>query len=308
LSTAVKNTGTFSEICPELEAFLYHIKMERGLSDNTELSYRRDLTRFINFLNKRDKVVPSAVLDDAREYIADIRKQGLKDASIARHISSLRSFYNYLALESILPTNPMILLRTPRRFRPLPHSLTAADVKRLIESSDVNTPLGIRDRALWETMYGSGLRVSEAIGLEFGDLDLDEGWILVRGKGQKERWVPLSRQAREWTLHYLNEIRPLLAGVSSTIRNIFLNARGKSLTRQGVWHLLKQYAARISPPITISPHGLRHSCATHLLEGGADLRTVQEFLGHSDITTTQIYTDVDRHYLKEVHRSFHPRG
>lgn len=294
--------------CPELDAFLYHIRMERGLADNTGLSYRRDLTKFIEFLTARDKDATSAVLEDARDYIADIRRQGLKDASIARHISSLRSFYNYLALESILPANPMILLRTPRRFRPLPHSLTADDVKRLIESTDVSTLLGIRDRALWETMYGSGLRVSEAIDLEFGDLDMKEGWVLIRGKGQKERWVPLSRPAREWTKKYLKEVRPLLGKTRTNTRKIFLNARGKPFTRQGVWHLLKQYAARVSPPINISPHGLRHSCATHLLEGGADLRTVQEFLGHSDISTTQIYTDVDRNYLKEVHRSFHPRG
>ncbi|TKJ41767.1 site-specific tyrosine recombinase XerD [candidate division LCP-89 bacterium B3_LCP] len=305
---AVDTEQVDAPVCAELEAFLHHIQMERGLSDNTLLSYSRDLTRFIEFLDQRGIDVLSAALSDAQGYIAKIREQGLKDASIARHISSLRSFYNFLTLESILTANPMILLRTPRRYRPLPHTLSADDVKRLIESTDVTTPLGIRDRALWETMYGSGLRVSEAVAVEFGDMDSNEGWLLVRGKGQKERWVPMSRQSRQWTDRYLREVRPLLGKDASKSRRLFLNARGREFTRQGVWHLLKQYAVRLSPPLDISPHGLRHSCATHLLEGGADLRTVQEFLGHADISTTQIYTDVDRSYLKEVHRTFHPRG
>lgn len=295
-------------ICPELEAFLDHIRLERGLSANTATGYRQDIAKFVQFLRHQDKSVTSANLDDGRQYIAEIRQTGLKDASVARHISSLRSFYNYLALAAIVETNPMALLRTPRNLRPLPHSLSVEDVERLIESADVTTPLGVRDRALWETMYGSGLRVSEVVNLEFGDLDGENGWLLVRGKGSKERWVPLSQQAGQWLERYIKEVRPRLVGRQLAGRKIFLNAKGKPLTRQGVWHLLKHYAARLSPPLRISPHGLRHSCATHLLEGGADLRTVQEFLGHADISTTQIYTHVDRSYLKEVHRSFHPRG
>lgn len=293
---------------PELEAFLDHVRLERGLSDNTAKAYRRDAVEFIAFLRRRDREIIAARLDDGQQYIAEIRRRGLRDSSVARHVSSLRSFYNFLNMAAIVEINPMTLLRTPRAIRPLPHSLSVADVTRLIESANVRTPLGIRDRALWETMYGSALRVSEAVDLEFGDLDIENGWLLVHGKGSKERWVPLSRPTQDWLNRYLSDVRPLLAGNHSQNRKVFLNAKGGPLTRQGVWHLLKQYAARLSPSIQISPHGLRHSCATHLLEGGADLRTVQEFLGHADITTTQIYTQVDRSYLKEVHRSFHPRG
>ncbi len=294
--------------CPELASFLDHIRLERGLSANTSLGYRRDLSGFMEFLRKKGKEVFTADIEDGQKYIAVMRAKGLKDSSIARHISSLKSFYNYLTLASIIDVSPMALLRTPRSMRPLPHSLSVEDVTRLIESADTEKPLGIRDRALWETLYGSALRVSEDVDLEFGDIDGENGWLLIRGKGSKERWVPLNRPAQEWLEKYTEEVRPILTGRGKQTHKVFLNARGKALTRQGIWHLLKQYAIRLSPPIKISPHGLRHSCATHLLEGGADLRSVQELLGHSDISTTQIYTQVDRSYLKEVHRSFHPRG
>jgi integrase/recombinase XerD len=293
---------------PELEAFLDHIRLERGLSHNTSISYERDLTEYLQFVKDLGKNVLTAELEEAQRYVAELRRRGLKNSSIARHTSSLRCFYAYLQVAGILEVNPMALLKTPRNIRPLPHSLSVEDVNRLIESPDLDTPLGIRDRTLWEIMYGSGLRVSEAVDLEFGDMDEANGWLLIRGKGSKERWVPLSRPAQKWLDNYLKNTRPILADSKDACRNIFLNARGKQLTRQGVWHLLKQYAARLSPPVNISPHGLRHSCATHLLEGGADLRTVQEFLGHTDISTTQIYTHVDRDYLKEVHKTFHPRG
>ncbi len=295
-------------ISPELDAFLDHIRLERGLAANTEMSYRRDLAKFIRNLNQEHRDVTQVDIEDARHFIADLQARGLKNSSIARHVSSLRSFYNFLHNAGIIKKNPLALLQTPRTVRPLPHSLSVEDVTRLIESPDTNTPLGIRDRAMWEVMYGSGLRVSEAVALEFGDVDRDENWLLIRGKGSKERWVPLSKPAKRWLDRYLREVRPLLVRQPSSTRAIFVNARGKPLTRQGIWHLLKRYSSRLSPPIDISPHGLRHSCATHLLEGGADLRTVQEFLGHTDISTTQIYTHVDRHYLQEVHRTFHPRG
>jgi integrase/recombinase XerD len=219
-----------------------------------------------------------------------------------------------LTICALVDVNPMTLLTSPKTVRPLPHVLSAQEVGRLIEAPDLNDLLGLRDRALWETMYSSGLRVSEAVGLEFGDLDLENGWLLVRGKGSKERWAPLGQAAQKWLEKYVRDCRPLLApppadgSGSGQTRCIFVNSRGKSFTRQGVWHLLKRYAARLSPPLDVHPHTLRHSCATHLLEGGADLRTVQEFLGHADISTTQIYTHVDRQYLREIHRTFHPRG
>ncbi len=293
---------------PELTHFLDHINLERGLSAHTSRGYQRDLTGFIEFMKKRGGNVLTADIDDGREYVIQIRARGLKNSSIARHISSLKSFYNFLMLASIIEFNPMALLRSPKSVRPLPHSLSVNDVARLIESPDVSVPLGIRDRTLWEILYGSALRVSEAVDLETGDFDLENGWLLIRGKGSKERWAPLNQPSTNWLDKYLKNARPLLLRRGKQSNKVFLNARGAALTRQGVWHLLKQYAAKLSPPLNISPHGLRHSCATHLLEGGADLRTVQEFLGHSDISTTQIYTQVDRSYLREVHRSFHPRG
>ncbi len=314
MNQAAAQTEVDSTSWPELEAFLDHIRLERGLSENTCDGYRRDVSDFLTFLGAQGKSAPQATLQDGQGHASLLRRRGLKASSATRHISALRSFYNYLTISAIVDANPMALLLSPKTVRPLPHVLSAEDVERLIEAPDLNDLLGMRDRALWETMYSSGLRVSEAVGLEFGDLDLENGWILVRGKGSKERWAPLGQAAKNWLEKYLKECRPLLAPphpgatVSHNPRCIFVNARGKPLTRQGVWHLLKNYAARISPPLDVHPHTLRHSCATHLLEGGADLRTVQEFLGHADISTTQIYTHVDRHYLKEVHRTFHPRG
>ncbi len=294
--------------CPELEAFMDHLRLERGLSHNTCASYRKDIENYLNFLSRIGGTLHQASIAEGQRYSAELRRKGLKDSSIARHISALRSFYNFLIGAAVLQNNPMALLKTPHIRRPLPHVLTPADVVRLLEAPNTNEILGIRDRAMWELMYSSALRVSEITGLKFGDLDLENGWALIRGKGSKERWVPVGESARDWVKKYLREARPQLIRTAKNMPAIFLNSRGKPLTRQGVWHLLKSYAARLSPPLDIHPHTLRHCCATHLLEGGADLRTVQEFLGHADISTTQIYTQVDRNYLREVHRSFHPRG
>jgi integrase/recombinase XerD len=294
--------------CPELEAFLDHLQLERALSPNTCESYRRDLKDFVSFLASRQRLAPEATQEDGQAYTSVMRRRGLKNSSAARKISALRSFYNYLTQAAIIPANPMALLSGPRIVRPLPHILSVEDVSRLIEAPDLSTETGLRDRAMMEVMYASGLRVSEAAGMEFGDQDIENGWVLIRGKGSKERWVPLGQSAAHWINRYLKEARPLLCGRDHSSRNIFLNSHGKRLTRQGIWFLVKGYAASLSPPLLVHPHTLRHCCATHLLEGGADLRTVQEFLGHTDISTTQIYTHIDRNYLKEVHRSFHPRG
>jgi integrase/recombinase XerD len=294
--------------CPELEAFLDHLQLERALSPNTCESYRRDLKDFVSFLASRQRSATNATPEDGQAYASVMYHRGLKNSSTARRISALRSFYNYLTLAAIVPANPMALLSGPRIVRPLPYILSAEDVGLLIEAPDLSDEFGLRDRAMMEVIYASGLRVSEAAGMEFGDLDLENEWILIRGKGLKERWVPLGQSATHWIHRYLKEARPLLCGRNHSSRSIFLNRQGKRLTRQGIWFLIKGYAARLSPPLFVHPHTLRHCCATHMLEGGADLRTVQEFLGHADISTTQIYTHIDRNYLKEVHRSFHPRG
>jgi integrase/recombinase XerD len=293
---------------PELEAFLDHLRMERGLSLNTCVSYRRDLLDFLGYLSTQDKMATAATLLDGKQYAGSLRRRGLKSSSAARRISALRSFYNYLTFAAIISENPMALLSGPKIVRPLPRILSVEDVSRLIESPDTSCEGGLRDRAMMEILYASGLRVSEAAGMEFGDLDLGEGWVLIRGKGSKERWAPMGESAAHWINRYLKEARPLLCKRNHSCRTVFLNARGKPLTRQGIWHVIKGYASSLSPPLLVHPHTLRHCCATHLLEGGADLRTVQEFLGHADISTTQIYTHTDRSYLREIHRSFHPRG
>jgi integrase/recombinase XerD len=306
--TGISAATAATTSCPELEAFMDHLRLERGLSLNTCTSYRKDIENFLAFLSRTGVTLSGASIAEGQRYGAELRRKGLKDSSIARHISALRSFYNFLMGSAVLQNNPMALLQTPHIRRPLPHVLTATDVVRLLEAPDTSDTLGIRDRAMWELMYSSALRVSEVTGLKFGDLDLEDGWALIRGKGSKERWVPVGESARDWVKKYLREARPQLIRTAKNVQWIFLNSRGKPLTRQGVWQLLKSYAARLSPPLNLHPHTLRHCCATHLLEGGADLRTVQEFLGHADISTTQIYTQVDRNYLREVHRSFHPRG
>lgn len=293
---------------PELEAFLDHMRLERGLASNTCDSYRLDVTDFLRFLQQNDRSVFSATLDDGQQYTVRLSQRGLRSSSLARRVSALRSFYNYLTLAAIVPDNPLTLLTAPKIHRSLPHVLSVEDTARLIEAPDPTTPSGLRDRALWELMYASGLRVSEAAGAEFGDLDLDEGGMFIRGKGDRERWAPVGQSARTWVDRYVREARPLLADPGRPVKKIFLNERGRSLTRQGIWYLLKRYAAQLVPPLDVHPHTLRHCCATHLMEGGADLRTVQEFLGHADISTTQIYTQIDRNYLKDVHRTYHPRG
>lgn len=304
--SAEESKSPFS--CPELEAFIDHLQMERGLSPNTCDSYRRDLEDFVGYLQARGRQAPQATLEDGQQYTGLMRRRGLRTSSAARKISALRSFYNYLNMAAIIPANPMALLTGPHLTRPLPHILSVEDVSRLIEAPDVSDPSGLRDRAMMEVMYASGLRVSEAAGIEFGDLDMEESWILIRGKGSKERWVPLGESAAHWVNRYLKEARPLLCGRNRGCRTVFLNRRGNPLSRQGIWFVIKGYAANLIPPLQVHPHTLRHCCATHLLEGGADLRTVQEFLGHADISTTQIYTHIDRNYLKQIHRSFHPRG
>ncbi len=282
--------------------------MERALSHNTCESYRRDLEDFVGFLSSKGIEAIAASLEDGRQYARSLYRRGLKNSTAARRISALRSFYNYLTQSAITPLNPMALLTGPKIVRPLPHILSVEDVGRLIEAPDVSSTGGLRDRAMMEVMYSSGLRVSETAGIEFGDLNTAESWLLIRGKGMKERWTPLGQSAVHWIHRYLKEARPQLSKREYSTRTIFLNKHGQALTRQGIWGIVKGYAAKLSPSLSVHPHTLRHCCATHLLEGGADLRTVQEFLGHADISTTQIYTHIDRNYLKEIHRSFHPRG
>jgi integrase/recombinase XerD len=289
-------------------AFLDHLRFERGLSEQTLVSYRHDVVRMIEFLRRHGREAPGSVTTaDLRALILELKDLGLSASSIARNLSAIRTYFGFLTSENLAVADPSERLQTPRAWRSLPEVLTVTEITKLLETPDLSHPLAWRDRALLEFAYASGVRVSELIGLQIRNLSLDEGVALVFGKGSKERMVPLGRSAVGALSLYLREVRPRIEKGRGEGR-VFLNARGRPLTRMGVWKILRGHveAAGIRKPV--SPHTLRHSFATHLLEGGADLVAVQEMLGHADISTTQVYTHVDRRYLAEVHRSFHPRG
>jgi integrase/recombinase XerD len=291
-----------------LEPFLDYLAFERGLSDRTLSAYRRDLERFLAFLETRSRSGPSDVQpQDLREYLFSLKDAGLAPTSIRRALSSMRSYFGFLMEEGVLEADPSERLEAPRVGRRLPDVLSVAEVEALLDASDPAHPLYWRDRCILELLYATGMRVSELVALRLVDLELQEGVCTVFGKGSKERMIPLGTPARRAADRYLREVRPRLdRGWGGGA--VFLNARGRPLTRMAVWSLVKESARRGGLETKVSPHTLRHSFATHLLEGGADLAAVQELLGHADISTTQIYTHVDRDYLREVHRTFHPRG
>ena len=293
---------------PLLEQFVAHLSVERGLSGNTLDAYRRDLTRYLRFLEETGtNDVKRAREADVSALVRTLDEAGLEPASISRNLSAVKTFHRFLASEGLMTEDPAERVIPPRLRRGLPAVLNIFEVERLLEQPDLTTSLGIRDRAMLEALYALGLRVSELVALRMPDLLLDAEIVRVIGKGDKERVVPIGAEATEHILYYLRNVRPELAKPHSGDA-LFLNWRGGKLSRMAVWKMLKGYAARAGIQKEVSPHTLRHSFATHLLEGGADLRAVQEMLGHADISTTQIYTHLDREYLKEVHRTFHPRG
>jgi integrase/recombinase XerD len=291
-----------------LEVFDNLLSLEKGSSKNTREAYRRDLARLIEYATMKGIADPTALSPKLlREYVYYLKDLGLAPASIRRSISATRTYFKFLLGEGLLPKDPSEKLETPKAWRTLPEVLTVAEVEKLLSSPKIDEPLAFRDRALFELAYGAGLRVSEWITLQVRDLALEEGLVRVFGKGSKERLVPLGRRAIGSVATYLAELRPRLdKGESKGV--LFLNARGTPLSRMGAWKILKQHVDRSGITKHVSPHTLRHSFATHLLEGGADLRAVQEMLGHASIATTQIYTHVDRDYLRKVHKQFHPRG
>jgi integrase/recombinase XerD len=291
-----------------LEVFDNLLSLEKGSSINTREAYRRDLARLVEYATMRGIVDPSALTPKLlREYVYYLKDIGLAPASIRRSISATRSYFKFLLGEGLLPKDPSEKLETPKAWRTLPEVLTVAEIEKLLGSPTIDEPLAFRDRALLELAYGAGLRVSEWITLQVRDLALEEGLVRVFGKGSKERLVPLGRRAIGAVATYLAELRPRLdRGESKGV--LFLNARGTPLSRMGAWKILRQHVDRAGITKHVTPHTLRHSFATHLLEGGADLRAVQEMLGHASIATTQIYTHVDRDYLRKVHKQFHPRG
>jgi integrase/recombinase XerD len=291
-----------------LQRFGDYVALEQGLAARTQEAYGRDLARFAEYAEAKGVAAPLDVTARTlREYVYHLKDLGLSPASIRRNVSALRTYFRFLVGDGIVVRDPSERLETPKRWRELPDVLSVDEVKRLLASPTLDDSMVFRDRALLELAYGAGLRVSEWITLGVRDLLLEEGLVRVFGKGSKERLVPIGRSAIGAVAVYLRELRPRLEkGEGKGI--LFLNARGRPLTRMGAWKILRGHVERAQITKHVSPHTLRHSFATHLLEGGADLRAVQEMLGHVDIATTQIYTHVDREYLRQVHRSYHPRS
>lgn len=292
-----------------IEQFLLYLATERGLSTNYQLSTQRSLETFCGWLRQSARLSRFAEVEPQHitDYLAWRKRSGLAAASIKLEAVALRIFFRFLLARKILAENPAEHLPIPRIERYLPETLNAPQVERLLESVRTSDPLGLRDRAMLELLYASGLRISELCHARLENLDLEEGMIRVIGKGNKTRLVPVGAKARDAIRAYLENERPKLVA-SRTGAEIFLSVRGKKLTPQRVWQLIKQYAARAGIESNVYPHLLRHSFATHLLGGGADLRIIQEMLGHADIATTQIYTHVDSTRLKAVHKKFHPRA
>lgn len=289
-----------------LRLYLESLAVERGLSKNTVDGYRNDLTRLGEALAlKGERDLLTADAPALSGHLRDLRRQGLSPRSISRALSALRGFYAHLVATKERADDPAVNLLPPKLWRPLPKVLSESEVESLIASPDVSTPLGLRDRAMIELIYATGLRVSELVGLQLPQLRLDAGFLVAFGKGSKERIVPVGEQAEEWVLRYLRDVRPAL--VEGRHQAVFVNYAGEPLTRMGFWKILRGYGVKVGIR-DLSPHVLRHSFATHLLEHGADLRAVQTMLGHADIATTQIYTHIHQERLKTLYDRFHPRS
>ncbi len=291
-----------------IERFCDALWLQEGLSANTLEAYRRDLEGLDRWISQRGTALASASRADLLEYLSSNVSKGVRPRTTARLLSSLRRFYGYLVREEKIKTDPTALIDSPKLGRPLPKSLTEEQVEKLLESPDVTKSLGLRDRAMLETLYATGLRVSELVGLTLSQVSLTQGVVRVIGKGDKERLVPLGEEAVEWISRYISEGRPRLVRRRSTDA-LFATARGGPMTRQAFWHNLKTHTRKAGiEPKKLSPHTLRHAFATHLLNHGADLRVVQMLLGHADLSTTQIYTHVAQARLKTLHEQHHPRG
>lgn len=291
-----------------IDRFCDHLWLEDGLADLTLAAYRRDLKTFGAWLEKeRAHGLDAAVSGDIEAYLAWRFARRTQPRSAARYTSALKRFYRYLLRENLIAADPTLNLDSPKLPRSLPKTLTEADVERLLGSADTHTPLGLRDRAMLETLYATGLRVSELVGLKLTALNINDGVLRVTGKGNKDRLVPLGEEAVLWLKRYLAEARPLLLEKNLSDA-VFVTARGDGMTRQAFWYLIKRHALAAGITRPLSPHTLRHAFATHLLNHGADLRVVQMLLGHSDISTTQIYTHVARERMKQLHAQHHPRG
>ena len=292
-----------------LKEYLNVLRLEKNLSVNTISSYRNDINSLINFLDSLKINDPSLVDNKLlNSFFINLQELGLSNTSAARYYSSIKGFFSYLFSNKYIKANPVEKVMPPKLSKNLPSVLSLGEIDSILLKPDAENKLGLRDRGILEVLYACGLRVSELIGLKISDLFFDEEIIRVFGKGSKERLVPIGSSAVKWTKEYLTKSRPLLAKKAKSENVVFLNNRGSKLSRMGVWKIVDQYVKEAGIQKEVHPHTFRHSFATHLLEGGADLRAVQEMLGHADISTTQIYTHIDRDYIKQVHKQFHPRG
>ena len=292
-----------------LKEYLAHIKLEKNLSQNTVSSYKIDINAFISFLKDSGIDDPSDISSDhIGSFFKTLKELGLLGSSSARYFSSLKGFFLYLLKNKYIVKNPIEKITAPRISKKLPGVLDVNEVEKILSSPDANYKLGLRDKAMLELFYACGTRVSELIKIKVNDLFFEDEIIRVFGKGSKERLIPVGSSAIKWVGEYLKKSRPLLMKKSKSENNLFLNSRGSKLSRMGVWKIIDRYVKQAGIEKDVHPHTFRHSFATHLLEGGADLRAVQEMLGHADISTTQIYTHIDRDYIKQVHKQYHPRG
>ncbi len=289
-----------------LQAYLEFLSVEKGLSQNTQISYSRDIERFLQFLEREETPYMKAKEENLVRFIHHQSRTGLSARSLARQISSLKSFHRYLVLDGIIKKNPAVNLSSPKVWFYLPKFLSLKEVETLLQMPNQEDARSLRDKAMLELLYATGLRASELVSLRLMDINLEDGFLICRGKGGKERIVPFGQSARAAVDRYIQEARIKLLKKDSTV--VFLTSRGEAFTRQGFWKMLKGYALSAGLDSKISPHVLRHSFATHLLERGADLRSVQLMLGHSQITTTQIYTHVTRKQIRRIYEKFHPRA
>jgi integrase/recombinase XerD len=292
-----------------IETFLDVLWMEHGLSDNTLSAYRSDLQGLISWLKNRDeKGLLQAHACDLQEYLIHRHDGGLTDRSAARLLSSIKRFYRHQLREGQIEKDPSALLESPKLGRPLPMSLSETEVEVLLHAPQTDAPRGLRDRTMLEVLYACGLRVSELVNIKIDQINIQQGVLLVWGKGNKERMVPVGEQALDWLQRYIQQGRPRLLKGNLISVWLFVTNRGKAMSRQAFWYMIKRYARQAGIDKTLSPHTLRHAFATHLLNHGADLRVVQMLLGHSDLSTTQIYTHIARARLKDLHEQHHPRG
>lgn len=290
-----------------IDTYLDAMWMEKGLSDNTLLSYRRDLSQFSHWLKDKPVDLLRCTRADIQQYLGWRVRERLSANSTSRMLSCLRGLYRYLLREERISEDPVLLIDSPKKGRSLPKTLTEDDVERLLNAPELDEPIHFRDRAMLEVLYATGLRVTELVSLQLFEINLNQGVIRVMGKGGKERLVPLGEEAISWLQRYLVEVRPLLLG--ETVSDVlFPSRRGQQMTRQTFWHRIKHYAVVAGIDKPLSPHVMRHAFATHLLNHGADLRVVQMLLGHSDLSTTQIYTHVAQQRLQTLHQHHHPRG